>query len=91
VPVVVAASPVGPAEPVDGVADGLDDEGDEQALDLVAGERYEGRRTRGCTHVRTGHHQDHKLLQGNQRGWRQSVRSSPGYRSAIPACVSGVQ
>lgn len=38
----VAASPVGPAEPVDGVVDGLDDERDEQSLDLVAGERYEG-------------------------------------------------
>lgn len=38
----VAASPVGPAEPVDSVVDGLDDERDEQSLDLVAGERYEG-------------------------------------------------
>jgi len=38
----VAASPVGPAEPVKGVMDGLDDERDEQSLDLIAGERYEG-------------------------------------------------
>jgi hypothetical protein len=38
----VAASPVGPAELVDGVQGGADDERDERALDLVAGERYEG-------------------------------------------------
>lgn len=41
-PGLVAASPVGPAEPVGRVVDGPDDEGDEQALDFVAGERYEG-------------------------------------------------
>lgn len=41
----VAASPVRPTEPVDCVVDGSDDEGDEQALDLVAGERNEGN---GC-------------------------------------------
>lgn len=35
----VTASPVGPAEPVCRVVDALGDEGDEQARDLVAGER----------------------------------------------------
>jgi hypothetical protein len=38
----VAASSVRPTEPLDCVVDGSDDEGDEQALDLVAGERNEG-------------------------------------------------
>lgn len=35
----VATSPVGPAEPVGRVVDSLGNEGDEQAGDLVAGER----------------------------------------------------
>lgn len=34
----MAASPVGPAEPVGWVVDRLDDERDEQALDLVTGQ-----------------------------------------------------
>jgi len=34
----MAASPVGPAESVGDVCEGLDDERDEQALDLVAGQ-----------------------------------------------------
>ena len=35
----VAATPVGPAEPVGRIVHGPDDEGREQSLDLVAGER----------------------------------------------------
>lgn len=42
----MAASPGGPAESVGSGVDGLDDEGDEQALDLVAGERREAVRCR---------------------------------------------
>ena len=49
----MAASPVGPAEPVGRVVEGLDDEGDEQALDFVAGERYQGVR-RGVVGVFVG-------------------------------------
>lgn len=37
----VAASPVGPGESVGRAVDGPDDERDEQALDLVAGEGYQ--------------------------------------------------
>lgn len=37
----MAASPVGPAELVGCVMDWLDDECDEQALDLVAGQRHQ--------------------------------------------------
>ena len=35
----VSASPYRPAQPVGGIGDGLDDQGREQALDLVAGHR----------------------------------------------------
>jgi hypothetical protein len=35
----MTSPPVGPAEPVGGGVHGADDEGDEQALNLVAGER----------------------------------------------------
>lgn len=38
----MTAPPVGPTEPVGGIVDGSDNERDEQALDLVAGERNEG-------------------------------------------------
>ncbi len=37
----MAASPVGPAEPVSHVVERLDGDRDEQALDLVAGQRYQ--------------------------------------------------
>ena len=43
----VAATPVGPAEPMGRVVDALGGEGDEQAGDLVAGERDQ--RVRGGT------------------------------------------
>lgn len=37
----VAASRVRPAEPMGDIVDGADNESDEQALNLIAGERYE--------------------------------------------------
>jgi hypothetical protein len=33
--------PVGPAKPVTGIVDGSGDEGDEESLDFVAGQRYQ--------------------------------------------------
>ncbi|KOV77327.1 hypothetical protein ADL01_15930 [Streptomyces sp. NRRL WC-3618] len=63
----MAASPVGPAESVDDIVDGLDDERDEQALDLVAGQRDQALRG-GVTGVFIGADDGQKGVSEHREG-----------------------
>jgi hypothetical protein len=79
----MAASPVRPAESVGDVVEGLDNECDEQALDLVAGQRDQPVRS-GVAGVFVGaddgeegmggfvHVQQQRLLMGFSSGWSAS-------------------
>jgi hypothetical protein len=79
----VVASPVGPAEPVDGVQNGADDERDEQVLDLVAGERYAG--------VRCGVAGMFVCSDGGEEGVREHGHGDPAGPGRVAADLVLVQ